>query len=106
MLGTHKKSVIRAQGVDVMLKSTATALVGIIVGILATAEPGVSPSAAQQLRSSIPCQPIVRDSTCCRNGRVEICKQTAVRKAGECVRENHCTLTNRPCWQAGCFRRR
>jgi len=89
-----------------MRKSVTTALVGIIFGVLATAELGVSPSAAQQLRSSIPCQPIVRDSTCCRLGRIEICTQTAVRRAGECIRENHCTLTNRPCWQTGCFRRR
>ena len=89
-----------------MLKSVTTALVGIVFGILAMATLGVSPSAAQQLRSSIPCQPIVRDSTCCRLGRIEICKQTAVRKAGECIRENHCTMTNRPCYQTGCFRRR
>jgi hypothetical protein len=89
-----------------MLKSMARALVGIIFGILATAELAVTPSAAQQLRSSIPCQPIVRDSTCCRLGRIEICKQTAVRQGGECVRENHCTMTNRPCYQTGCFRRR
>ena len=85
-----------------MLKSAAPALAGIIVGILATAPLGVSPSAAQQLRSSLPCNSIVKDFNRCNNrsGRVERCRQVAVHApsaAYGCVWETHCKPLNRLC---------
>jgi hypothetical protein len=82
-----------------MLKSAATALAGIIFGILATAEFAVSPSAAQGLRTSVPCLPIVADWTRCRYGRLERCKQVVHRlpQTRECVYETHCKSAGRAC---------
>jgi len=85
-----------------MLKSAAPALAGLIVGVLATASLGVSPSAAQQLRSSLPCNSIVKDFNRCntRSGRVERCRQIAVHApsaAYGCVWETHCKQLNRLC---------
>jgi hypothetical protein len=86
----------------IMLKSAATALAGIIVGILATAPLGVSPSAAQQLRSKLPCNPVVKDwNQCNRHGRVEHCQQITIRAPSAsygCVWETHCKELNRRCW--------
>jgi len=85
-----------------MLKSAATALAGIIVGILATAALGASPSVAQQLRSKLPCNPIVKDFNRCNNrtGRVERCQQIAIHAPSAsygCVWETHCKQLNRLC---------
>jgi hypothetical protein len=85
-----------------MLKSAATALAGIILGILATAELGISRSAAQQLRSSLPCNPIVKNFNRCNNrtGRVERCQQITIHAPSAsygCVWETHCKPLNRLC---------
>jgi hypothetical protein len=85
-----------------MPKSAATALVGIIVGILATAPLGVSPSAAQQLRSKLPCNPIVKNFNRCNtsSGRIERCQQITIHApsaAYGCVWETHCKPLNRLC---------
>jgi hypothetical protein len=83
-----------------MLKS-ATALVGIIFGLLATAELAVSPSGAQQLQpKSAFCRSFVADWTRCRNGRFERCKQIAIHvpdAAGGCVWETRCRPAGRGC---------
>jgi hypothetical protein len=83
-----------------MLKSAAaTAVMGIAFGILATAGLAVSPSAAQQLRTSVPCLPMLADWTRCRYGRFERCTQIARRQpsTGECVLETHCKPAGRAC---------
>jgi len=82
-----------------MLKSVATALVGIVIGVLATAELGVSPSAAQQLRRSIPCQPIGREWTRCKAGRLQMCRRNFIRLGltDRCLWLDECRMTNSRC---------
>ena len=82
-----------------MLKSVTTALVGIVFGVLATAALGVSPSAGQQLKTSIPCQPIVKDWTVCKAGRLRTCRLFVGHNYnGRCVRYERCTVrSSRPC---------
>jgi hypothetical protein len=85
----------------IMLKSTATAVTGIVLGILATAEFAISPSWAQQLLpKSALCGPLVADWTQCRNGRFERCTRTGLRRRDVpegCIWETRCKPTGRRC---------
>ena len=84
-----------------MLKSAATALMGITFGLLGTAELAISPSDAQQLQPqrSI-CRPLVPEWTRCVNGRMQRCKTVVHRVpnvASGCVWEYHCRPMDRGC---------
>jgi hypothetical protein len=85
-----------------MLKSAATVL-GIILGILAITDLAVSPSEAQQLRTSIPCKPIVKDWTVCRRGQLLNCTQvvshysTGRYTSSQCIRRDRCTPSGKSC---------
>jgi hypothetical protein len=80
-----------------MLKSAAT-VVGIMLGSLAVSGLAVSPSEAQKLRTSVPCQPIIADKKCCKVGHIVVCRQFATRLPnGECKRETKCVRLNTRC---------
>ena len=86
-----------------MLKSATTAL-GIIFGILALVDIAVSPSEARQLGHRLPAEPIVKDWTRCRRGKLLNCTQVASLrsssryvKAAECIRRDRCTPSGKLC---------
>ena len=85
-----------------MQRGSQTTVV-ILAGMLALAAFAATPSGAQgvdgpKVITSIPCKPIVADSTSCQNGRLQICRHFAQLTNGGCNRWQECKTHNRHCW--------